>query len=182
MGQRTIIIGIIAIVIAGFLGLIFLIRGLARPAQSPRETVNTAVNENVIPVNQIVTDPYVYDGLRVEVEAKITDWVNKRAFTIGNAGGFLGAPGGELLIIREDAYRLPKDTEDPNVALGDTDTVHVKGRVRVMTREEVQRALGLDFEDDQENRWDDRIEFDDNRIYGWDKRVVILASSVQKPQ
>lgn len=187
MGQKTVIIGIIAVIIAGILGLVFLISGIGPDdSANPATSAKTVVDKELISVSDIVSDPLVYDGLTVKVESTVTDWIDKRSFIFnsrsGNGGLFGSNKVSSLLIIQKEPFRLSKNVAENELGLGELETVQVVGRVRIMTKAELEKELGRNFDDTKENIYDDRIEYDDNLIYNWKKRPVILVHRVEKPQ
>jgi len=52
-------------------------------------------------VASIVNDPLAYDGLTVEIDSQISDWVTKKSFTLGSSGGIFGGGGQQLLVVSE---------------------------------------------------------------------------------
>ena len=68
---------------------------------------------------------------------------------------------------------MPKDTTGKEVGLGETVNVKVKGRVRIVSREELSLFLGLDVDGDD-------IKLDDNNIANWREGSILLADTVEK--
>lgn len=183
MDKRALIVfGIIFIVVV-FAALFIL--SLSRSAQNRREDVTREVVEGgreTIPALDVVEDPLVYDGLTIEVEAPITDWVTKKSFTVstGQRSGILaGGDLSELLIITKGPIPLPKDAREGQVGIGELVNVRVIGRARIMDRKELGRALGIDLGEDSGDESD--ISLDDNeRIINWEEGSVVIAERVEK--
>ncbi len=173
MGHRSIFVIITLTVIAGIFGVLFLLGG-AQHKQNKKTSVNKIVpiKKNIDTIN-IVKDPLVYDGLTVEVESNITDWVTKRSFTLSATSG--GVFGGErqLLVITKKPFSLPKGVTGNGVGLGETVKVHIKGKARIMDRVELGRELDLDLDGKD-------IRLDDNNIANWTEGTVLLADTVER--
>lgn len=176
MGQKSIIISIAVIIFAVIFVVLFIL-SRAVPATNTRKAEkarNAAVTvKNTVSAIDIVNDPLVYDGLTVEVESQITDWVTKRSFTVNaSGGGLLGFPG-QLLVIRKTPFTLPQNAPENGIGLGETVNVHMKGRVRIVSREELTRVLGLDVDGED-------IKLDDNNIARWREGSVLLLETVER--
>src|SRR5687767_11607970 len=100
MDKRALIIfGVIFIVVI-FAALFIL--SLSRSVQNRRqEAVTKVVNRDTIPVTDIIQDPLVYDGLTLQVENLIADWVTKESFTLssGVRGGLIAGGDRRQLLI-----------------------------------------------------------------------------------
>ena len=179
--RALIVIGIVFIIVV-FIALFIL--SLSRSAQNRRQEVSREVvgERKTIPALDVVEDPLVYDGLTIEVEGLVADWVTKRSFTVskGQRGGLLtGGEGSELLIVTKDPLPLPKDAKESEVGLGELVNVRVQGRARITSRAELSRILGVDLGDEQNE--DSDINLDDNDlIIDWRQGSIILAESVEK--
>ena len=178
MSRRALIIFGIIIFVVIFAALFIL--SLSRSAQNRRqEAVKEIVGKENVVVLDVVQDPLVYDGLTIQVEAPITDWVTKKSFTLftGQRAGLLaGGEQSQLLVITRNPLPLPIDAEGSEVGLGETINVRIIGRVRIMDRAELGRALGIDFDAEKSD-----IELDDNEaIVEWEEGSVIIAESVEK--
>lgn len=182
MGRREIMItiGVILFIIV-FVVLFILSR--VTPSTNTNKNNNTkttnttnstkVINKEIISVNNIVTDPLVYDGLDVEVESRVADWVTKRVFTVGSSGGFLSGGGKRLIVVGRDNFKLPKDTTGTELGLGETVNVHLKGRVRIMNKEELGILMGIDLEGTD-------IQLDDGNTDNWREGSVLILQSVEK--
>ena len=173
MGQRSLFLAIGLIIFAIILVAFF----VASRLQSGGNKAKSAQNEAVLTTNAsaigVATDPIAYDGKTVEIDSEISDWVTDKAFTVSAGGvGALGGRVNQLLVISNKPFTLPKTT-DNEVNIGDNGKVHVKGRVRIMTAKEIENTLGISFDKEA------RVELDDNVIYGWTKRSVILLDSAE---
>ncbi|MBI2621628.1 MAG: hypothetical protein HYW63_03235 [Candidatus Levybacteria bacterium] len=171
MGQRSILISIVVIIFAVIFILLFILSRATQPAKEDardKETVKITVE-----AANVIKDPLVYDGLTVEVDSQITDWVTKRVFFVNAGGQGLLGQQGRLLIISKTIFVLPKDTVEGEVGLGETVNVHLKGRVRIMDRVELERAIGLPLDGKD-------IALDDSGIGRWSEGSVLLLHSVER--
>lgn len=174
MGQKSILISIVVIIFAVIFAVLFI---LSR-ATTPTRTQNAQAKAELAPkttvnAQDVISDPLVYDGLNVEIDTRITDWVTKKVFTVNaGSGGLLGRQG-QLLVISKNTFTLPKDTPKGGIGLGETVEVKLKGRVRIMDRVELERAMGIDLDGED-------IKLDDNNIDNWDEDSVLLLTSVEK--
>ena len=173
MGQKSIIISIAVIIFAVIFAVLFIL-SRTQTATNTRKTqkADVAVKTTVNAID-IINDPLVYDGLTVEVDSQITDWVTKKSFTVNaSAQGLLGIQG-QLLVISKTPFTLPQNAPENGIGLGETVNVHLKGRVRIVSREELTRVLGLDVDGED-------IKLDDNNIDNWKEGSVLLLDSVEK--
>lgn len=140
-------IALIAIVIIFVIGAaVWLFFGGPLSAVAPQQ-VEGQPAERVVMVEDIIEDPIVFEGLNVEVTNQVSDWISKNAFKLGRPGGLFGAPAQGLLVIREEDFKLPKNSSENEIALGEEGSrVLVRGTVRIMSREQVQEALEVDLE------------------------------------
>ncbi len=184
MGKREIIITIGVILFIVVFVVLFILSRITPNTNTNRNTRNTTnttakltpgveVKKEIISVNDIVTDPLVYDGLEVEVESRVVDWVTKRVFTVGSSGGFLSSGGKRLIVVGRDNFKLPKDTTGTELGLGETVSVHLKGRVRIMNKEELGTLMGVDLEGTD-------IKLDDGNTDSWREGSVLILQSVEK--
>lgn len=181
MGKREIIITIGVILFIVVFVVLFILSRITPNTTTNRNTRNTTANttpgavakKEIISVTNIVTDPLVYDGLDVEVESRVTDWVTKRVFTVGTSGGFLSGGGGKrLIVVGRDNFKLPIDTTGTELGLGETVNVHLKGRVRIMNKEELGILMGVDLEGTD-------IKLDDGNTDNWREGSVLILQSVE---
>lgn len=183
MGKREILITIGVILFIVVFVVLFILSRITPNTNmnANRNTRNTTANvtpgaevkKEIISVNNIVTDPLVYDGLDVEVESKVVDWVTKRVFTVGSSGGFLSSGGKRLIVVGRDNFKLPKDTTGTELGLGETVNVHLKGRVRIMNKEELGTLMGIDLEGTD-------IKLDDGNTDSWSEGSVLILQSVER--
>jgi hypothetical protein len=133
-------------------------------ATASPEAVPQVTPDPGITIEDITRDPQIFDGFVLAVEGDVTDWVTRRTFVIRESGGFLSTIGG-ILVIREEPFNLPRDSEDAELALGENVRVVVRGVVRIYNapedgiEDEVDDdVLALDFDLDPEDleRWDDQ--------------------------
>jgi hypothetical protein len=169
MSQRTIFIIVSIVVIFIVFIVLLLLRGTQRRSSEPQQLEEVV---ETVEVNNILDDPLAFDNLNVKVEAGITDWITKRAFTVAASGGALGSAG-ELLVIRKEPFSLPENTAGTGVGLGEEITVRIEGRVRILDREQLERELGLDLDGED-------IQLDDNDISNWSRGSVLLADRVER--
>lgn len=176
MGQKSILISIAVIIFVVIFAVVFILSratSTGRKDQKADTAQKSEATRVLVSAPDVINDPLVYDGLTVEVEAPITDWVTKRSFTVNASGrGLLGVPG-QLLVVSKTPFKLPKDTKDTEVGLGETVQVHLKGRVRIVSRAELTRVLGLDVDGED-------IKLDDNNIDNWKEGSILLLTSVEK--
>lgn len=185
MGRREILITVGVILFIVLFVVLFILSRITPSTTTNRNTKNNTTNststknttplvkKEIISVNNIVTDPLVYDGLDVEVESKVVDWVTKRVFTVGSSGGFLSNSGKRLLVVGRDDFKLPKDTKGTELGLGETVSVHLKGRVRIMNKEELGTLMGVDLEGTD-------IKLDDGNTDSWREGSVLILQSVER--
>ncbi len=185
MGRREIMITVGVILFIIVFVVLFILSRITPSTNTARnnsnKTANTTnstntakvINKEIISVNNIVTDPLVYDGLDVEIESRVSDWVTKRVFTVGSSGGFLSGGGKRLIVVGRDNFKLPKDTKGTELGLGETVNVHLKGRVRIMNKEELGILMGVDLEGTD-------IQLDDGNTDNWREGSVLILQSVEK--
>ncbi len=173
MGQKSILLTI-GVIIFAVLFVVLLILSRLQPSANKKTAQNAVVApKNTVNAVDIISDPLVYDGLTVEVDSKISDWVTKRSFTVAAGGGGLLGGSGQLLVVSKSPFTLPQNAPKNGIGLGETVTVHLKGRVRIMDRVELERTLGLDLDGTD-------IKLDDNNIDSWKEGSVLFLNSVEK--
>lgn len=169
------------ITIAVFLALLFLVRGIASIAsKNSNQAQNTAskpvpVKKLTVGASSVIKDPLVYDGLTVEINSNVSDWITKSVFAV-NAGAssmFLGGTSGQLIIVSNKPFPLHKSSDEKGLGLGQTVSVSIKGRVRIVNREEFKRITGIDLDGSD-------IKLDDNKISTWKEGPIIILDSVEK--
>lgn len=178
MGWKYLVVSIVIVILsATFVAFFVFSRAqFATNNQKSEKTRNAAiVIKNTVSAANIIKDPLVYDGLTVEVESQITNWVTKRSFTVstGGGGGLLGGGGGTLLVIRDTQFTLPQDAPKNGIGLGETVNVRMKGRVQIMNKAELGRALGFDLDGED-------IKLDDNNLSNWKRGSVFLLDAINK--
>ncbi len=178
MGWKYLVVSIAI----GILSVTFIVVFILSRAQSATNTqkaekpTNAAVAaKSTVSTANVIKDPLVYDGLTVEVESQITNWVTKRSFTVfaGGGGGLLGGEGRTLLVIRGTQFTLPQDAPKNGIGLGETVNVRMRGRVQIMDKVELGRALGLDLDGED-------IKLDDNNIENWKEGSVLILDTINK--
>ena len=174
MGQKSIIISIAVIIFAVIFAVLFILSRATTPTTTQKAQAEAAAApKTTVNAIEVISDPLVYDGLTVEIDSRITDWVTKRTFTVdAGSGGLLGRQG-QLLVINKSVFTLPQYAPKGGIGLGETVNVKLKGRVRIMDRVELERATGIDLDGED-------IKLDDNNIDNWDEGSVLLLSSVEK--
>ncbi|GEM_PF-3279517 len=172
MGQKSILLTIGVIIFAVLFVVLLILSRLESPTNKKTAQKAVVTPKNTINTVDIINDPLVYDGLTVEVDSKISDWITKRSFTVSTGKGLLGGSG-QLLVISKSSFTLPQNAPKNGIGLGETVNVHLKGRVRIMDRVELGRALGLDLDGKD-------IKLDDNSIDSWKEGSVLLLTSVEK--
>jgi len=177
MGRRSLIISIGVIIFAVIFIVLFLLSRLTAPSDKNKKLQNAkeaqAAVKTTISTNDIISDPLVYDGLIVDVETQIIDWVTKRVFAVNAGTGGLLRQTGQLLVISKTPFMLPKDIKDGSIGLGETVNVRLTGRVRIMDRVELERALGLPLDGED-------IKLDDNSLHRWKEGSVLLLHSIER--
>lgn len=185
MESRTRLIVIALVSVAVVLAVIFLIRGIFSIVNRKAPATSTTVSKSTNPVSvtkltvdasNINKDPLVYDGLTVEVNSKVSDWITKKIFTLnaGTSGGIFGGSGGQLLVISDKTFPLHKTTAEQGLGLGELVNVHLIGRVRIMDRVELGRVIGIDLDNKD-------LQLDDNGLLSsWKEGPVLILDSVDK--
>jgi hypothetical protein len=188
MGQRSIIIAIALIIFAVILGVLFVVSRLRSGGNDNTEPDVPVVSEesNTIRVTDVVNDPNVYNGITIEVQAPVTDWITKRTFLVSNTaetGGLFNSTRNEyLLAYRDRDFRLPTDTPDTGLALGETGDVKIKGKVRIVTAKELAELLGVGYNEEEGRIEDANLILDDYEIEDWVRGSIIIIDSVEKAQ
>lgn len=179
MGPKVIFGIIVIVIIAVTLFIFTLLKGVrdSAPAGKPQNAVAEAIDtEKNIAVEDIVNDPIVYDGLTVEVESEITDWNTKKSFSLfknTQGGVFNSDRGARLIVIHKSNFKLPADTKDSEVGLGETLAVHIRGKVVILSKVELERALDIDLDSPE-------FKLDDSALEDWELGPVLLSESVEK--
>lgn len=181
MGRREILITVGVILFIVVFVVLFILSRIqpttntanSKNTNSSKKAATVVVNKNLININDIINDPLVYDGLTIEAESKVTDWVTKRAFTVGTSGGFLSSGGKKLLVVRKTNFRLPKDTKGTELGLGETVNVKLKGKVRIMDKIELGKLMGIDLDGSD-------IKLDDGSTASFREGSVLILDSVEK--
>jgi|SRR3989344_3848261 len=176
MRQGLILFSIGLIIIAVIFVILLTIQGLQPVVNNTNTQKKEAEAKKTVNVTDVIHDPLVYDGLTVEVEAVINDWVTKKAFTLSvpSTGGLFGGRRQEqLLVIAKEPFPLPNATKGKEIGLGELVSVHVKGRVRIMSRTELGQELDIDLDGTD-------IKLDDNNINKWTEGSVLLVETVEK--
>lgn len=182
MEGKTRIVVIALVIIAVFLAIVFLIRGIAsianRTSSKPKTSTTASGSAIITPIyvnpSNINKDPLVYDGLNVVVDARISDWITKKIFALSaGSNSFFGGTSGQLVVISDEAFPLHKNSSEQGLGLGETVNVRVKGRVRIVNKAEFERITGISLDGED-------IKLDDNSVSRWKEGPVILLDSVEK--
>lgn len=176
MGRREILITIGVVLFIVVFIVLFILSRIQPVVSNTNKQSNSktpiVANKALIPVANIMSDPLVYDGLTVEVDSKVTDWITKRVFTVGNNTSLLGG-GRQLIVVAPKNFELPKDTEGKELGIGELENVHLKGKVRIMDNVELGRVMGIDLEGSD-------IKLDDGIAGSFTEASVLLLDSVEK--
>lgn len=172
MGTKSLlaIIGLVIFIVV--FGILLVIKGVQSNAKK-QEVKNTVVVNNTVNVTDIVRAPLVYKDLTVNVNSQIGTWTTKNSFFLTSSSGTFGSQGAQLLAIREAQFRLPQDTPADQIALGQLSKVAIKGRVKVVTKTELEAILGYNF---------DGPEFilGNNSLKTWQVGPVLLIENIVK--
>lgn len=173
MGRRT-IIGIVLVVLLVIFAILYISISIANNNKGNKKPI-THPTQIFQSISGIVRDPLVYDGLNVQVEGNVNDWVTKKVFTLSeNPTGILGNGGASIPVIASKDFGLPKNSTQSILGLGDTSKVLVKGRVTIMDRNQLGEAIGFNLDGE-----DVKLE-NNSGISTWTRGSVILLSSVTK--
>lgn len=177
MGSKIRIALAIFIVLFVILIILVLVKGAQGLAGSRIATKNSktpvVVVKKTVNAGDIASDPVVYEGYAVEVNAQIIDWVTNKSFTLNAGGGGFAAEPKQLLVIAKGPFPLTSSTSGNQLGLGETVNVDLKGRVAILDRKQLQEELGINLDGDQ-------IALDDNNINQWKLGPVIILDSVTK--
>jgi len=123
-----------------------------------------------------MSTPIVFENLKVVVEADIAAWVTKNSFTLlVSRSNNLFAPSTtrQLWIIFGDDFKLPSESEEGKLALGDIKKVRVTGFTRTLDRSAVERVLGNGLDDP-------KLFLDNNKIAtDWGYGILLIGESVE---
>lgn len=193
MGQKSIILAIGLIIFAIILAAILVISRArsGSKTETKKDTKNPAAivleKTNEVKVIDVISDPLVYDGLNIEVEGNVSDWITKKSFTISsgtNQAGFFNSNNSnkKLLVIRSSDFKLPRETKGNGFALGDTGKVHIKGKARIINRKELSKLLNVSYDEKEKIIDDPDLIIDDGQIESWIRGSVIIINSIEKVQ
>jgi len=129
-------------------------------------TPQNPVYDRAIDINDVVTDPAVYKDLNLTLEGKINDWVTKNTFSFTPVKSSFTNSGKTLPVINRNNFRLPQDTPEKELALGEVANIKVTGRIVIFDRASI------------EAQW--KIDLDDKLVDKWNKTPVILAENIEK--
>src|SRR3989338_292754 len=179
MGSKVIFGIIVVVIIAVTLVIFTLLKGArdSSPAGKPKNAVEETLDvKKNIAVENIVNDPLVYEGLTMEVESEINDWNTKKSFSLfkqTQGGVFNSGRGARLIVINKKDFRLPANTTGKEVGLGEIIPVHIRGKVAILTKSELEKALGVDLDSSE-------FALDDSQLEKWEIGAVLLADTVEK--
>lgn len=164
--------------IAIFLAFIFLVKGIIsvvakNNTQKSSVKVPTIIKLTVS-ASDVIKNPIVYEGLTVQIDSNVSDWITKNVFAINAAtNSFFGGTSGQLIIVSSKNFQLHTASDQEGLGLGELAKVHVEGRVVIVDRAEFQRITGIDLDGD-------KIKLDNNNISNWKKGPIILLNTVEK--
>lgn len=173
MEKKYILLAIL-ITLIGFLALIFIVRGLLG-LMHRNSNVNEAVKEvqlRAITANEVTTDPLVYKNQKATIDAKVNDWITNRSFTLTNSTSRFGSSP-QLLVIGNNSFPLPENAGVTQLALGESVNVRAKGTIKILTKAEVEKELGVALDSPE-------LKLDDNDFSEWILGPVLILDSVEK--
>lgn len=136
-----------------------------RTRQNKDPNTPASSSDRSITVDKVVENPAVFSDLTVTLEGRITDWSTKQSFSISTAKrNFSG--GRTLPILTRNQFKLPDDTPQSELALGETADVKVTGKIVIFDRGAIEDEWGVDLFDKELDRWN--------------KTPVMLAEKVEK--
>lgn len=166
----AILLGVAIIIV--FIGGAFISLGSSsKPSTAPATAV--LGTKPLVGVADIVGDPIVYNGLKVEVESQVLEWVTKKSFKVGTVPGAFGGGGVQLLVISQQPLSLPDANSAKKLGLGEKVNVHMKGRVIIVNKDQLKQYLGENFDSEE-------FKLDDNNLNGWTLGTILLLDSVEK--
>jgi len=169
MNSRSLVIVVILAFFIVLIGWAFLSLG-----GSSKPNVTSGTTKTLIDVADILGDPIVYNGLNVEVESQVSEWVTKKSFKVSTPGGAFGGGGQPLFVIGKNQFSIPADSSSSEFGIGEKVRVHLKGRVAIINKDQLQKYLGENFDSDIFKA------FDGNHLDGWTLGPVLLLDSVRK--
>lgn len=160
------IVGVIGAVLVA-VWLFRTVRGLVR-GEPVEEAAMITEPETDIEIADILADPQIYSGFTVAVEGRLTDWVTRRTFVLSGTSRaiFAVAPTAGVLVIRREAFALPRDTPGGELALSENPALWVRGELRVLDRPGLENEWGVDLADEY--------------LESWDEEVVLVAEEIRK--
>lgn len=174
MGPKSILIAVGLIILTIVFVISFIISRIGPSSNKKKIDTKKPAVEKSIKTADISNDPLVYDGLNIETESLITDWITERSFTLRAVPpSAFGGRGSELLVISKNPFPLPEKVTGKGIGLGETVNVRVKGRVVILDRIQLENALGIDLDGEQ-------IKLDDNDLEDWELGSVLILESVEK--
>lgn len=129
-------------------------------------SVQNPPTDRTIDINDVVTDPAVYSDLTLTLEGRINDWVTKNVFTYTPIKSSFANSGKTLPVINRNNFKLPDDTPESDLALGEVANIRVTGKIIIFDRASLEQEWGVDL--------------DDKLIDKWNKTPVILADTIEK--
>lgn len=173
MGQKSIIAVIVLVIAIIVFGVLLALRGSNPASKAKNNVVSAVATKTIVNASDITGDPLVYDGLNVEVESGVNSWVTKKSFMVTSSGGAFGSGGRSLLVVAKSPFALLEKTSPTQLSLGEKVKVHLKGKVTILSKEQLAKELGVDFESDE-------FKLDDNNIRSWTLGPVLILDSVEK--
>ena len=172
--KPLIIVAVLVLIVLGIVAFISL-SGTSKPGtNTSNNTVAVITPKPLVEVNDIVVDPIVYDELNVEVESQVIEWVTKKSFKVTTSGGGVFGGGGKpLLVIGKKPFALPQNGSLNKLGLGEKVRIHIKGRVAIINKDQLENDLGVDFKSPE-------FTLDNNNLTSWILGPVLLLDSVEK--
>ena len=173
MNSRSLVVVIILAFVIVLIGGAFLSLG-GSSKSSVTSGNNPVATKTLIEVNDILGDPIVYNELTVEVESQVSDWVTKKSFKVSTPGGAFEGSGPPLLVIGKNQFSIPADSNSSEFGIGEKVRLHMKGKVVIITKDQLQNYLGENLDSDIFKA------LDGSHLNTWTLGPVLLLDSVKK--
>lgn len=160
---------ILVFTLIGLVVFLFILGKVGGPALKPATTTattQTSTSDRTIDINDVINDPPVYSDLTLTLPGRITDWVTKNTFVISPIQNGFGGGGRSLPLINKADFKLPDETPDDEIALGEVANIKVTGKIVIFDRATIEQEWGIDLDDKQVDRWN--------------KTPVMLVDTIEK--
>lgn len=166
---------ILIVVLVGLMFLVFVASRISQPLNKTNTKPESEANQaplvkptldRAIDINDVVTDPAVYSDLTLTLEGKINNWVTKNAFTFTPVKSSFASSGKTLPVINRFNFKLPEDTPESDLALGEVANIRVTGKIVIFDRATLEQEWKVDLDDKEFNRWN--------------KSPVIIVNTIEK--